>query len=287
MNSAQYFLGHWTMSILLLWSSSQEVQVHSSTTSASVLGLAINPPWASTSTSSLPLPLPTTIWMETSPCVLFDLLQAILCVAKCAAAASCLRRSPLYRVLLVDVVGIWGMKLKERKKKFYYARACKKRDFLYENIFETDCAVRGRERGREIVVDSYGVRLGPACLLLLLLAQEVLDVILLFWAAAASALMMTMRRRRWPSASARPPACVVSFGLGENCGNKNRIQCRFLFYFFYIYFVPQLRYRRRSWWCLRFLMMLLLSLSLSGHHHSYPLCCCSPLAACIFYFSSA
>lgn len=118
--------------------------------------------------------------METSPCVLFDLLQAILCVAKCAAAASCLRRSPLCRVLLVDVVGIWGMKLKERKKKFYYARACKKRDFLYENIFETDCAVRGseRERGREIV-DSYGVRLGPACLLLLL-AQEVLDVILLF-----------------------------------------------------------------------------------------------------------
>lgn len=87
--------------------------------------------------------------METSPCVLFDLLQAILCVAKCAAAASCLRRSPLCRVLLVDVVGIWGMKLKERKKKFYYARACKKRDFLYENIFETDCAVRGSERERE------------------------------------------------------------------------------------------------------------------------------------------
>lgn len=129
--SISYFLGHWTMSILLLWSSSQEVQVHSST-SASALGSASRSLCLSaflpTRPLTLPQPLPSAwaIWMETSPCVPFDLLQAILCVAKCAAAAAAstavcfARSSPLMACCCscscCCCVGIWGMKLKERKK---------------------------------------------------------------------------------------------------------------------------------------------------------------------------
>lgn len=210
----------------------------------------------------------------------------------------------ILRVAVVVVVGIGGMKLKERKKKFYYARAgrkirAKNAIFLYENIFEADCAGGESERGREMV-DSYGVRLGPAAAWLCLLA----------WLCQLAAcprsvgchLIILSSSSSIDDAHAPPltisfsrglgndvvvvvvvPRPVVSFGLGENCGNKNRIQCRFFPYFIFVFFCAAIALSPPQ------LLLLLMMPTIfddaeqqhhrsGGHHHSPCRCVCSSAA---------
>lgn len=231
---------------------------------------------------ALPQPLPSVwaIWMETSPCVPFDLLQAILCVAKCAAAAStpvCFARSsPL--MACCCCVGIWGMKLKERKKVLLCESGAKewwKNAIFYMKIFfERTAAVEwsirtGSERVKERHWHYHHDRrriwgnLRACCLPACLLAcpRSVGCHLIILSSSSSGGSIDDDHAPRWPSASTWLWVWASSSSPGqasrcENCGNKNRIQCRFF---------PQLRYRRRSrccWWCLRFSMTLL-----SGHQH--------------------
>lgn len=149
------------MSILLLWSSSQEVQVHSST-SASALGSAL---------LSLPLCLPPPSAFGPSSASTFSLgdlngdksLRPFrsssgdpLCgQVRCCCLYPCLLRSQLAPDGLLLLCWYLGNEIKRTQESFIMRergkRMMKKRDFLYENIFWTDCGggMKYKDRERE------------------------------------------------------------------------------------------------------------------------------------------